>query len=379
MSNNDLISHNGRHLRLVSVMDRMIAKDLFLSFASILLVLVMVIVSQKFIRVLSQAIEGNIANETVMSLLGFKIIIVTASFFPVACFMAVLMVLGRMYRDQEIAAIASAGGGYLQLFRALMLILIPLSLCSAGLSFYAAPWAEQQSRKMMQNDAQNADIRSITPGRFSEYRSGELIFYAESLDASNGKLRNVFIQNKQGSKIGIANAALGRIEHRNDGSYLVLENGERIQGVAGEKDFTLENYRDYSVLIERKEKTFSPSARDLPFAELLQATDKRWLVAELQDRLSNPISLLLLGVLALPLARISPRGGVYGNILVAFGIYFIYSNLQKINHSWVESDKISITLGYFWINLILAILILALIARSYGLKWLLAQWRGWKR
>lgn len=378
MSKTEQIRDTKSHFKLWSVLDRMICKDLLLSFASILVVLVMIIVSQKFIRVLSQAIEGNIANETVVSLLAFKTIIVTASFFPVACFMAVLMVMGRMYRDQEIAAIASAGGGFSTLLKAMLLVLIPLGVCSAGLSLYAAPWAEEQSRKMMHNDEQTADIRSITPGRFCEYRSGELIFYAENLDASNGKLRHVFIQSKQGSRTGIANAELGHIENRNDGSYLVLENGERIQGTPGEKEFVIEKYREYSVLIERNVSSLSPSAKDMPIGELFKALDNVWLVSELQERLSNPISLVLLGILALPLSRVSPRGGVYGNMLLAFGIYFIYSNLQKINHSWVESGKISITLGFFWINLLLAGLILLLSARSYGSKWLIAQWRDHK-
>ena len=376
MSKTDPIPNNGRQFRLWSVLDKMIGKDLLLSFLSILVVLVMIIVSQKFIRVLSQAIEGNIANDTVISLLAFKTIIVTASFFPVACFMAVLMVMGRMYRDQEIAAIASAGGGFLRLFKAIILVLIPLSICSAALSLYAAPWAEEQSRKMMHNDEQTADIRSITPGRFSEYRSGELIFYAENLDASNGKLRHVFIQNKQGARTGIANAELGHIENRRDGTYLVLENGERIQGIAGEKDFAIEKYQEYSVLIERNVSNLVPSAKDMSINELLSALDNVWLVSELQERLSNPVSVVLLGLLALPLSRISPRGGVYGNMLMAFGIYFIYSNLQKINHSWVESGKISITLGFFWINLLLLVLIALLLMRAYGIKWLKTQWRG---
>ena len=171
-------------------------------------------------------------------------------------------------------------------------------------------------------------------------------------------------------------AELGHIENRSDGSYLVLENGERIQGNAGEKEFAIEKYREYSVLIERNVSQLSPSAKDMPFNELLNALDNKWLVSELQERLSNPISLILLGILALPLSKISPRGGVYGNMLLAFGIYFIYSNLQKINHNWIQSGKIPITLGFFWINLILIGLIVLLSARSYGRRWLIAQWRG---
>ena len=103
-------------------------------------------------------------NETVLSLLAFKTIVVTSTFFPVACFMAVLMVFGRMYREQEMSAIASAGGGMLTLYRAVFWLLIPLSLCAAGLSLYASPWAEAKSQQMMHDDAETADTGVLPLG-----------------------------------------------------------------------------------------------------------------------------------------------------------------------------------------------------------------------
>ncbi|MGZ5531035.1 MAG: LptF/LptG family permease, partial [Methylomonas sp.] len=241
----------GRPFRLMTVLDRMIAMDLLKTVVSVLSVLVIIIVSQKFIKVLAQAIQGNIANETVLVLLGLKTIIVAATFLPAALFMSVLMVLGRMYREQEMAAIASAGGGTLTIYRSVFLLLIPLSLCAAGLSMYAAPWAEAQTMKVMHQDEESADIRGISPGRFSEYSGGELIFYTEGIDES-GKMRHVFVQNKQGERTGVVNAEYGHMENLPGGLYLVLEQGERILGVPGNKDFTIETFAEYAVQIENK-------------------------------------------------------------------------------------------------------------------------------
>lgn len=241
----------GRPFRLFTVLDKMITADLIKTVAAVLTVLVFIIVSQKFIRVLAQAIEGSVSNESVLYLLGLKIVLVTSAFLPSAVFMAVLMVVGRMYREQEMSAIASAGGGIFSIYRSIFWVLVPLSVCSAGLTLYASPWAETRSQILMHQDRQTADIRSISAGRFSEYSGGELIFYTEGVDA-DGRMRHVFVQNKQGERTGVVNAEYGRLEFLPGGLYLILQKGERVQGVPGEKEFTIETFDEYAVLIEKK-------------------------------------------------------------------------------------------------------------------------------
>ncbi len=359
----------GRPFRLFTVLDRMIAVDLIKTVIAVLSVLVFIIVSQKFIRVLAQAIEGSISNETVLHLLGLKTVLVAAAFLPTALFMAVLMVLGRMYREHEMSAIASAGGGFFSIYRGVFWVLLPLSVCSAGLSMYAAPWAEEQSQMLMHQDQQTADIRSISAGRFSEYSGGELIFYTEGVD-NTGKMRQVFVQNKQGERTGVVNAESGRLEYLPGGLYLVLEKGERILGVPGNQDFTIEIFAEYAVLIEKKSTVLILGSHAIN-TEALWFSKNLADIAELQDRLSGPLSTIFLGFLAVPLSKLSPRGGVYGSLLVAFGIYFIFSNLQRVNHSWVIDGKIPGWVGYFWSDLLLLILAGILLIRLYSLKWLL--------
>jgi lipopolysaccharide export system permease protein len=352
----------------------MIIKDLFKTVIAVLTVLVVIIVSRKFIKVLAQAIEGNIASETVMALLGLKIVIAATAFLPAALFMAVLMVLGRMHREQEMAAIASAGGGVFTIYRAVFWVVLPLSICAAGLSMYASPWAEAQSELLMHQDKENADIRGISAGRFSEYSSGELIFYTESVDA-NGKMHNVFVQNKQGDKLGVVNAEFGRLDYLPGGLYLILENGERVQGIPGQKQYAIETFKEYAVLVEKKAMAFVPHLESMP-------TEKLWLskdladVAHIQDRLNAPFGVLLLAFLAVPLAKSSPRGGVYGSVFIAFGIYFAYANLQRVNHSWVISQTLPAWLGYFWVEVLLLIVGMFMLVRLYSWHWLVLKLTG---
>ena len=352
----------------------MIIKDLFKTVISVLTVLVVIIVSRKFIKILAQAIEGNIATETVLSLLGLKIVIAATTFLPAALFMAVLMVLGRMHREQEMAAIASAGGGVFTIYRAVFWLVVPLSICAAGLSMIASPWAEAQTEKLMHHDEENADIRGISAGRFSEYSSGELIFYTEKVDQF-GKMHKVFVQNKQGEKLGVVNAEYGRMEFLPGGLYLILEQGERVQGIPGQKDFTIEKFKEYAVLVEKKAVAFVPHLEALPTEKIWQSTSISE-IALMQDRLNTPIGVLLLAFLAVPLAKSSPRGGVYGSVLVAFGIYFSYANLQRVNHSWVISGIVPSWLGYFWVEALLGTIGFVMLLRLYNWKWLLLKLTG---
>ena len=364
----------GKPFRLLTVLDKMIIKDLFKTVIAVLTVLVVIIVSRKFIKVLTQAIEGNIATETVMALLGLKIVIAATAFLPAALFMAVLMVLGRMHREQEMAAIASAGGGVFTIYRAVFWVVLPLCICAAGLSMYASPWAEAQTELLMHQDRENADIRGISAGRFSEYSSGELIFYTESVDA-NGKMHHVFVQNKQGDKLGVVNAEYGRLEYLPGGLYLILESGERVQGIPGQKQYVIETFQEYAVLVEKKAIAFVPHLESMP-------TEKLWLsseladVAHIQDRLNAPFGVLLLAFLAVPLAKSSPRGGVYGSVFIAFGIYFAYANLQRVNHSWVLSQTVPAWLGYFWVEVLLLLVGAIMLVRLYSWKWIALKLTG---
>ena len=360
--------------KLVTVLDKMIVHDLLKTLLSVLTVIVVIIVSRKFIRILDEAIAGQVSNETLLSILGLKTISATVEFLPVALFMAVLMVMGRMYRDQEMAAVASAGGGAGTLYRAVFLLVVPLSVLALGLSLYVSPWAEANVDQIMKQGEESADLRGIAAGKFSEYSQGDLVFYVEKISADK-KMHNVFVQNRQHGNMDIINADAARVEELADGRYIIFENGEQVRGQPGTLNYVIEQFVEYAVRLETKESVVALNRQALA-VDLLWGSKVKSYIAELQRRFSVPLSALLLSFIAVPLAQISPRGGVYGNMLVGFLIYFSYGNLVRVSQSWVMTGAIPGWLGGVSVNVLLLLIGGFLLARLYGWQWLVMKIRG---
>ena len=238
--------------KLVTILDKMIAQDLIKTLLSVLTVIVVIIVSRQFIRILDGAIAGQVSDETLLDILGLKTIVAAVEFLPVALFMSVLMVMGRMYRDHEMAAVASAGGGALTLYRAVFLLVVPLSILVTGLSLYVSPWAESRADKLIQHDEESADLRGIAAGKFSEYSHGDLVFYVEDVTADN-KLHKVFLENRRQGNVSIINAESAHFEELPGGRYIFFENGEQVKGLPGSLNYVIEKFADFVPYICDKE------------------------------------------------------------------------------------------------------------------------------
>lgn len=362
--------------RFVRILDKMVALDLLKTLTAVLSVIVIIIVSRKFIKILALAIDGAISGSTAINILGLKTIVVIVNFLPAAVFMAILMVLGRMYRDQEMSAIASAGGGAMTLYRAVFLLMLPLSVVTAGLSLYAAPWAEAQMLLLTSKDMETADLRGISAGRFTEYSHGDLVFYTEEIDA-HLRMYNIFIQDRQHGEPNIINAKRGLLKELPTGKYVVLENGERSQGSPGKGNFILETFAEYAVRIDTKTTPVNYSQEAIATQALLES-DKIIDQVELQKRFSPPISVLFLSLLAVPLAKLSPRGGVYGSLIFAFLVYFIYGNISQVNRSWMLHELIPVWIGYLWVPVFLLALATTFLTKIYGLRWIMQNLKAGK-
>jgi lipopolysaccharide export system permease protein len=360
--------------KLITILDKMIIQDLIKTLFSVLTVIVVIIVSRQFIRILDGAIAGQVSDETLLDILGLKMIVATVEFLPVALFMSVLMVMGRMYRDHEMAAVASAGGGAVTIYRAVFLLVIPLSIIATVLSLYVSPWAESRADKLIQHDEESAELRGIAAGKFTEYSHGDLVFYVEDISADN-KMHKVFLENRRQGNVSIINAESAHFEELPGGQYIFFENGEQVKGLPGSLNYVIEKFTEYAVRIEKK-VVVAKFKRNSLGVDLLWGSHVKTYIAELQRRFSIPLGALLLSFIAVPLAQISPRGGVYGNMIVGFLIYFSYGNLIRISQGWVMNETIPAWLGGVGVDFLLLVSGGILLARLYGWQWLLLKVKG---
>ncbi|MFI3137070.1 MAG: LPS export ABC transporter permease LptF [Methylococcaceae bacterium] len=371
MNNNTVVARATGSRHFIRVLDKMIALEVLKTLGAVLSVIVIVIASRKFISILKMAVTGQLSADTLLHFFGLKVVVVAISLLPVTLFMAILMVLGRMYRDQEMAALASAGVGVGAVYRAIFMVVTPIFFIALWLAMVSAPWAEAQMKQLIHKDAETADIRGVSPGRFSEYSHGDLVVYVQGI-GKDKQLQGIFVQDRQHDKLAIITATSGTMKELADGRYIVLKNGERVQGAPGKADFITEHFDEYAVRIERHptEVQYEQEAVD---SLVLWGSGRLLDMVELQRRFAVPLGIVVLAFLAVPLAKMAPRGGVYGNMLLAFLIYFSYENSRKIAHSWILSDKIPVWSGYAAVYIVLLVVGFSLIVRVYGWRWFVTR------
>lgn len=355
--------------RLLPLVDRMITGELTRALLAILSVLVIIIVSRKFLGILARAIEGEVSAEILFTLLSLKILTAVSVLLPPSLFLSILVVLGRLYRDNEMAALASSGVGPARIYRAISWFLIPVAVAAGGMALYVMPWSEKKSHELMKRDEQGADVRGIKAGRFNEFSRGDVVLYAEELD-SDGVMHNVFVQSRQGERTGVVIARDAHLlKTEADEHFVSLGYGRRYQGIPGRADFVVSEFDEYAVRIDDPNPETAEIEREgKDSLALLQSTNPREL-AELLKRAAIPMGVLMLGFLAVPLSRVAPRAGAWGNILKAFLIYVVYENVQKISQGLVVIQKVPLPLAFASAYLLIIVLTLILLMRSYGWRW----------
>lgn len=361
--------HRGRR-PLFAVVDRMVSLDLVKTLLSILLVLVVIIVSRKFLNILAKAIEGEVAADTLFQLLGLKTLTATAILIPPSLFMAILTTIGRMYRDQEMSILASGGMGIARLYRALSWTVLPVLILAAYLALDVMPWAEGTAQALMKKDEESADIRGIKPGRFNEFSAGDTVLYAEDM-SPDFIMHKMFVQRRLEHSVEVAIADHGQLKRTElDEYFVILNDGRRYQGRPGKVDYVVSEYAEYGVRIPGPEEESAALKREAEPTLTLwrQQTPKE--LAELQKRLSVPLGVGFLALLAVPLARIAPRRGPYGNVFTAFLIYIIYENVQKVSQGLLMTGKIPLWLSYSGIYVLLLAITLGLFLKNLGWRWL---------
>jgi lipopolysaccharide export system permease protein len=212
----------------------------------------------------------------------------------------------------------------------------------------------------------SADTAGLIAGSFKESRDGSWTFYSEGLSDDNLNMVEVFIEIQRESKPLIFRSSRGRFEialETND-KYLVLEDGYRYEGTAGQQDYTITQFETHSILVETGEKQqVAEYLKSLPSSLLWQRGSARDL-AELQWRISAAIMTLVLCVMALSLANNGPRTGRFAGFLPAILIYIIYSNLLGVTRAWVIKGVMAPWFGFIWVHVAMILLLILMLNRQ---------------
>ncbi len=319
-----------------------IRKELARSFGATLVVLITVVVTMTLIRTLGEAGRGVFNPSDVMIIMGYTVLSNMPIILSFCLFMAVLSVLTRMFRDSEMVIWFGSGRGLTALIGPLFRFAWPILIVIAALAFLILPWALSRIEDMRDRYDKRGDIARIQPGQFQESANGDRVFFIEK-DATNTLAgSNVFIATQKDNKETVTSARSGHIKIMGDGEkFLVLENGQRLEKVAGKPDLTVAAFTTYGAQVDAPDqsaRSFVPSGAKGTL-ELMATPDKAHL-AELSWRAGLALAAINLVVIGLAAAGVNPRVGRAANLGFAFGAFIVYFNLLILGKSWIETGQV---------------------------------------
>jgi lipopolysaccharide export system permease protein len=359
------------------ILNRYIFRETALTWFAVTGVLLLILLTDQFARVLDDAAGAQLPKNAIFAVMGLSSIQYLTILIPVGIFLAILLALARMYRDSEMAALMACGIGNTSLYRPVMLLAIVLALFVGWLAIDAGPSAQREVQLIANEAKKTADLAVLTPGRFISFGSEAAIVYAEEVN-EDGTLSNVFVQRRRGDRVVVIVAA--KAGQRNDEEtgrkILTFIDGERYEGVPGSREFRVMKFAEHGIPFEvRQTQADEISKEAQSIFELLEQPDLES-IAEIQWRVSVPITLLVLTLIAVPLSRSPPRTGRYNNLAAGVLLYIIYSNLLAASKVWIEQETISPWIGLWWVHGLFCLFAVTLLLRQNHMFKRMFAWRS---
>ena len=316
-----------------------------------------IMVTTSLIRFLGRAATDRIGSADVVPLIAFSSIGYIPVLLVLTVFLSILMVLSRAWRDSEMVIWFASGQSLTAWIRPVLSFALPYALVVGLVALVVSPWAQQQIAELRQRFEQREDVSQVAAGQFRESRSSNRVFFVESVNKEQTEVSNVFVVQHDGPRMIVVASRGGMVETQDNGDrFLVLQDGRRYDGDWGGVEYSLMEFERYGVRLEPATGPVgADSARGLATPQLLaNLTPPNQ--GELMARIGLPVSVILIALLAIPLAFVNPRLGRSFNIVIGVLIYFTYTNLNGLMKTWISQERISFSLGV-WVThaMILAI------------------------
>ena len=351
----------------MSTLQKYILREWFWTALAVSIVLVIVLLGAYLSDMLKDIAGGRIPA----GLLGIQLLLhlpeTMGNILPLAGFVAVMWGLGRLYRDQEMAVMRSSGFGWRNLMVPLLSLVVPMALALLVLGWSIAPATARMAEEQLEQAFRSAAIWGLQAGKFHVLRQGELVLYAESIGEEGATLNNIFIKQRGEEREQVWVAQKGRywMDTETGDRYLVLEDGKVTDVAPGQLDLRVLSFARNDLRLPEPEFRKRKNARinSVSSAKLLEDGNMES-IAELQWRLSPAISVIVLGLLAIPLAHSEPREGRGFRIVLGILIYILYGNMLYLCRTWVIEGTLPTYIGMWWVHLVFLIISFAWVRRQ---------------
>ena len=345
-----------------TIISKYLLKNLIVILIAIILIISLIIFGNQFVMTAQKSVEHGIPLSELMPIVGFNMLRDLPIILSLSFFLSIIISISQLYRNSEAVVMNSFGIGDRNFMNLIKPLAIVIFLFIFSLSMYAVPWAKNQKSLTEDVTVNASDFSFITEGKFESFKNGEIVFYAsDSSSISNSGEQNmeeifIYVSNKDSPIVVLASEATKYTDSKNESIYLRLKDGLRYEGLPGDENVNILNFDKYDLEIVSGEVQKSLSN----FSEIEEKTSIDLFLeggllanAEIQWRLSQPISILILSIIGVLLGKTSPRTGKGVNLLFGVIIFMLYNNGLLVAKNSIESGQLNPLIGLWSIHILM--------------------------
>lgn len=353
----------------MNIIERYITREVLIPFTVVITILAGLFASFSSARFLAGAITESLGFAAMIKLVLLKTVIALEVLVPIALYVAIIIGLSRLNKDQEINVLRAVGVSRNRIIYIVLMIAIPVGIISGMLSIYARPWAYAESYILNAQAEAELNTNRFQAGRFYGSEVSGRVIYVQKKDEADKEMENIFhyIKKENSSEIVIAKEARQ--------PQVTLQQRPRIQLYEGHI-FELTHAAKKDSVIKFEKLTFFPdNDNEVNYRRKAATTTQLWdsdqprEIAELQWRLSRPVATVLLALIAASFIRTAPRQDKGDRTyFVAAIVFAIYYNLSGLAQTWVEQGVVGTVPGIWWLYIVILIAIGLLLSESVRTK-----------
>ena len=353
---------------------RYLLKETFKSQLAVFLVLMAIFITQKFVRVLAEASDGEIPASLVLGFLALSTPVLASLILPLSLFLGIMLAHGRLYVDSEMAVMRACGISEWYITRVMLVLATLMAMVTAVLTLYLAPFSVEREYQLEEKAGAESGLSALIAGRFQQTANQKAVIFVHEIGTGEDRLEKVFLaqhakEDQDGVHIVYANK--GDVRTAADGSQqLVLGDGVQYEGKHGQRDYQTVEFDEYQIQIGEQQAEQKRRKLSAYPTSQLWGDDNIDAIAELQWRIAIPLSLPFLVLIAVPLSAVDPRQGRFGKMFPALLLYLGYFMLLMAGRKALEDEKIPSMLGLWWVHGVILIIGSTLIMkqRSLGVR-----------
>lgn len=352
------------------ILDRYLMREAAGAWATATFVLLTIMIATRFASVLNFAAKGDVPRDLLLQLVALSSLRYLVILIPATLLLAIMVALGRLYSDNEVAAMTGCGVGMSRLYRPFLWLAVALALLTSALAFEIGPWAGRRADYMVKSAKELVQYTPFEAGQFKTVAGGRAMFYTSEMSDAGDKLGQVFaqIEEQDGSSIIVADRGAQSTDAVSGVRELHLYDGWRYFGTPGAADYDVTAFHELVLRLAAPAFNYVNNQRKLePLSALLGSRDPQD-QAEVAGRIAAPVSVLILALLAVPLSHLKPREGRYGKLVIGIVAYLVYANLISFGQAWIGKEKIPPALGLWWAHAVVLAAAIWLILRRRALR-----------